>query len=376
MADLYEIFAYDPTGTAEMVLQGWDYLEFTQRINAPWNHNLRFSIAAKDFANQEYVSFLRDTIDKDWILRIRRTDPLTKLRSTVYEGFNRTIVDQAKGNGSIIMNLYGSGYTELLTRRIVLPPTGLESSDKTGKAETVIKAYVDEHAVSPTDAARVIPGLSIEADAAAGNTVSYSARFTNLLSVIKKLSSDGEVDFGIIGGPTVGTYILRVQPSWGVDRTPGNPTGVDPVIFDLEAGNMDIPIYSRNSSDERNFLYIGGAGEGVNRVILTFSTPAVSDTPLNRREAFQDARNEKTTAGLQVNAINYLDTYKAKETLTFNMIQTPSVRWLKHWNLGDLVRAKYYNRNFTQHILSVTVRVGTGAGQGQNEYISPEMETV
>lgn len=376
MADLYEVYAHDPTGQKKIVLQGWEYFEFTQRINSAWNHNMRYGISYEDKEGQVLAEFLRETVDVDWIIRAFRTDPVTDERVLVYEGLNRTIVDQVKADGTILVNLYGVGYTELLSRRVVVPPTGYESSDKIGNAETLIKAYVNDQAVNPADADRIIPGLSIEPDGSFGRLTSYSALYTNLLSVVSKIATDGEIEFGVVGGVTPGTFALRVLPAWGLDKSTNNLNGVNPVQFDVAAGNMDIPIFSRNRSDERNVVYAGGRGEGINRRFLETHNINLNDSPLNRREGFLDLRNARSDSDLSTASMDYLDKYEAQQKLTFNIIQTESVRWLEHWSLGDIVTSKYFNRTFDQRIKSVTVRIGTGSGQGQREFIEPELETL
>lgn len=377
MADLYEVILYDDLGARQAILQGWEYLEFTQRLNAPWNHNLRFHLR-HTINNNKLLDLLQNQIAEDWIIRVKRTDALTGVKDTVYEGLNRTVVTQAKDRGSLLINLYGSGYTELLTRRVVVPASGTESSDKTGPAETIIKAYVDEQAINPVDPDRIIVGLANEPNAGTGNPVTYSARYTNLLSVISKLAEDGGIDFGIIGGSIVGEFNLRVVPEWGLDKTVVNGVGRNPVVFDDNAGNMGIPIHSRNASEERNFVYVGGSGEGINREIYTLGWGGISNSINNRREAFVDARREKTTEGLRLDAIEYLRKYEARDTLTFNVLQTPSVRWLTHWGLGDTITSRFYGQEWHQKIEEVTVRVsGGGRGStGAHEYISAEMRIV
>lgn len=376
MADVYEVYAHDPTGQKNIVLQGWEYFEFTQRVNSPWNHNIRYGISYKDKEGQKIVQFLRETIDVDWIIRAFRTDPVSGARVLVYEGLNRTIVDQVKANGSILVNLYGVGYTELLSRRVVVPLAGYETSDKAGNAETIIKQYVDEQSVNPADTDRIIPGFSIETDSSFGRYTTYSALYTNLLSVVSKISVDGEVEFGVVGGSVPGTFVLRVLPAWGTDRSTNNLNNNNPVQFDVEAGNMDIPIFSRNRSEERNVVYAGGRGEGINRLIIERHNINLNDSPLNRREGFLDLRNARSESDLSTAALEYLDKYEAQSKLTFNVIQTQSLRWLTDWSLGDIVTAKYFGRLFDQRITAITVRVGTGAGQGQREFVEPEMETL
>lgn len=379
MADTYEIFLYDTTATPQIILQGWEYLEFTQRVNSPWNHNIRLRASNES----DIASFFRNDIGVDWIVLIYRTDPISKEKELVYEGFNRTVTDQLTSDGSAIFNLYGVGFTEHLKRRITIPASGEETSYKSGAAETVIKEYVDEQCINPTDSDRVIPGLTLEADQGRGDPVEYSARYTNLSTVCSRCSQRGDVDFGIVGGNpleggTVGEFEFQTRPIWGNNRATWNFDGNDPTIFDIGSGNMSIPIYSVNSSEERNIAYVGGQGQGVDRLIIEReygSGTALS--PWNRRESFVDARLESTEEALDVFARSYLLDKKIAYKLTFNIEQTEGTRWIVNWGLGDYVTARYFSIEQTQKITEVTVRVSAG-GQGgsQSEFISAEFENI
>lgn len=379
MADLYEVSIYNTEGVKQGILQGWEYLDFTQKLNGPWYHNLRYEVSSKDVAGEEYIALLRNTVDVDWILRVVRTDSVTGTKALVYEGFNRTIVDQSKKEGSIIFNLYGSGYTELLSRRVVIPPSGSENSDKLGNAETIMKEFVDEQAVNPVDTSRIIPGLTIETNLGRGGSLPSKARYTNLLTVLGQVAEGGGVDFGVIGAgtvesPQVGQFIFRVVPLWGLDRSVENEDGNDPTIISTALNNMGIAIHSRNRSEEKNIVYVLGAGEGINRRVVEQPFTGIQDSPWNRREAAIDARNEGSLAGLAVVGTDYLDEHKAQEILTFNIIQTSSCRWLTHWGLGDIVTARYYDRVFRQKVIEVSVRVSKGEGTAVHEFISGELE--
>lgn len=376
MADLYELYIYDAEGTRQAALQGWEFFEFTQRINAPWNHNLRYQLPSEDKAGEDFVDFLRNDIGVDFILRAIRTDAISGQKNLVYEGFNRTVVDQARSDGSIILNLYGVGLTELLKRRVVIPPSGFESSAKTGRAETVIREYVDEQCISAVDTDRIIPGLSLEANGLTGKTVERTARYTNLYTVVSGVAEDGRVDFGIVGGldQPVGQFSLHIDWLWGQDKTASNSIGNNPVVFDNRAGHMTIPINSRNRSDEVNVAYIGGPGEGLNRIVLERDGAGITDSPLNRREGFIDARRESSDSALLAVGDVYLIDRQAVDSLTFNVTQVDDVRWLEHWELGDVVTGRYSGRDFTVKITEVSVRLSGGTGTSAiHEYVSAEL---
>lgn len=379
MADSYEIFLYDTTATPRMILQGWEYLEFTQRVSSAWNHNIRLRTTYKT----EIAQLLRSESLVDWIVLVYRTDPLTKDKELVYEGFNRTLVDQLDSSGDIIFNFYGVGFTELLDRRITIPPAGLDTSSKSGPAETVIKEFVDEQCVNPVDPDRTIPGLTIEPDGGVGKPVTYSARYTILQTVCSRCSQDGDIDYGIVGGNplvggTVGTFEFQVRSIWGDNRANWNFSGNAPTIFDAQSGNMSIPIFSTNSSEEKNVVFVGGQGQGANRLIVEReNSQGLELSPWNRREDFADARLENTEEALTVFARSLLLNKQVAYKLTFNINQTEGTRWLKDWGLGDYVTVHYFDIEITQKITQVTVRVSSGGqGSGQVEFVSAEFLTI
>lgn len=355
--ELYTIMVYDHTGSLQLYLQKWSRLEYHQRINAAWNHQITLEFGYDD----PDLATIRN-IKPDWIIEVYRIDPSTEIKTKVYEGFNVTIVDQVRANGGIIINLYGVGFTQLLQRRIILPPAGLEHSTKTGAAESVIKSYVSDCMVAPTDANRIFPGATLAADLGVGNTVTYSARYVNLLSVCETVCEQGNLDFGMYGGGTVGEFVFDARSIWGTDRREGNLFGNIPVVFSTERDNMLIPIFSQNYSAEQNYAYVGGQGEAEARVIQEMYDPiSVITSPWSRKEVFVEARQQADVSGLIATGDAELQNRKAKQSLSFNILQTDSSRWLRDWFLGDLVTAKYYDYSFDKRIVEIGVSLSEGA---------------
>lgn len=368
MTATYEVFLYDQSGDPQALLQGWSYLEFTQRLSKPWNSILRIDMSYLD----DRVGLFRDDMESDWFIEVYRRHPVTG-RNLVYEGLHRTLIDQVLASGVVEFTQYTQGYTALLDRRICLPPTGSEALTFTGAAETAMKDFVDSECISPTDATRIILGLVNEADAGAGSTAEYNARYTILSTVIRRLAEQGAVEFGIVkpAGGAVGDFEFQVRTPWGTDRTTAS---ADPTIFDLFFGNMLIPIYSKNASEEVNYVYIGGQGEGIDRVIDTVSdATAIARSPLNRIERFVDARNEPNADGLATIGQAYLNDYAYKPRLTFNLNETEGTLWLRDWELGDKISARYFTIEVDKQITEVTVQVAA-TETGIIENIQAELE--
>jgi hypothetical protein len=318
------------------------------------------------------VSKIR-SIKKDYFVIIYRIDPISLHKDLVYEGFNYTRVDQVNKAGDVIFNLYGAGYTSLLNRRVVLPPDLLEQNVKTGPAESVAKGFVYDCCVGSI-ADRQIQGLTLEFDAASGDTTTQSIRYINLLTVIENTCEDGHVDFGIIGTIPPGQFEFQVRSVWGTDHRVGNADGNVPLVFDLLRNNMEIPIFSYNSSEEKNYIYIGGQNSGVERIIEEVSDPvAIAESPWGRKESFDDARREETVNGLVSSGNAYLKDRAVQKTLSFNVRQTAGTRWLRNWKLGDLFNAVYFEENFEKQCTEVTVTVTSGSDAEAIELVEIEM---
>lgn len=397
--DLYTIQIYDHSGRLWKTLQGWDRLEFSQRINDPWNHSIQLTVAPNNSLCQDLRS-----IPPDYFVLITRYDPVTQVSTLVYEGFHATVSEQTQLDGNIFFNLYGGGYTKLLERRLVLPPPGLENSEKSGYGETIVKDYVYDSCIRPTgilvtqseetreestdvktietrliatfiDQGRIMPGFHVVPTENRGLQTSYSARFTNLESVVKAIIEKSGLDYGIYGSVPPGQFWFDCRPVWGLDRRVDNQDGNPPTIFSLELGNMLIPILSTNHRHEKNYFYAGGSGEGALRQLLQFSNDeAIAASPWGRSELFVSASSEDTMEGLLQACRDAEAKRGTKYEMEFGILMTRSIRWPRDWGLGDLVTAYYRDYRADKQISEI--RVVVSPGQQQVENITVELKEV
>ncbi len=374
--DRYEIRLYDSSQAFVDILTGWTRLEYWQRINAPWNHTLTYILSVND----ERLDLLRD-IGPDYIYTIYRTDPNTFAKTLVYEGFHQTRVDQALADGVIMVTLYGQGYTSLLNRRVCIPITSEDQDERSGVAETVMKQFVTFNIFVPTDPDRAAPNFSVEPDLGRGNNVEYSARYTNLMTVIENLSEDGNLCFGVVGAYNAdGTPLLfqfQTREIWGDDRriNSTNPAKETPCFFNYENKNMDIPILTYNFSEEKNLVYVAGQGTGNQRIFLELENlTATALSPFARKEAYIDSRGANTQNEILTVGRSYLEKNMAKNTLTFNLRQQESIQWLRDFNLGDIVTAKYFDHLQSKIVREVHATVATGEETVFPERIEIELD--
>lgn len=367
--NLYEVRFYDHDGAFQILPKNVVRIEFHQRINAAWNHQVTLEYSKDD----DQVSIIR-SIAPDWYVRIFRIDPITQIRSLVYSGLHITLVDQARANGDLIFNLYGSGYTQLLTRRVVVPNPTYEESTKIGAAEFVLKGFIADCMITPLDSDRIFPGVSSEISTDEGEIVEYSARYINLMTVCENVANAGKIDFGLIEGNSVGEVIVRARSVWGKDRREGNTAGNPETKLSFLRGTMDIPIYTNNTSDEKTFVYVGGEGQGAERNVLTVS--AAYNGKWGRKEAFIEGRQQGSTLSLVSVGNAYLEDKKQTETLSFDIIQTIGSRWLVDWDLGDLITARYFDKVFDKKIVEVAVVVSGESSSQMIETVTVELEDV
>lgn len=389
--DLYEIQLFDSDHNFQGILQGWQRLEYWQRINGAWNHALTYTLGVDD----PRLELLRD-IGPDWIYVIYRTDPYqtettdylsfpyapeTQKKILVYEGFHQTRVDQALVDGTIQITLYGQGFTSLLGRRVALPQAGQDQDDRAGVAETVMKQYVTSNLSVPDDADREVPNFSVEPDLGRGDNVSYSPRYTNIMTLIENLAEDGNLCFGVVGFYTSAGvpqfFQFQTREIWGTDRriNSTNPDRGTPCFFNFANKNMEIPILSHNFSEEKNLAYVAGQGIGNQRIFLELENlTATALSQYSRKEAFIDNRGANTQAEILSVGQAYLEQNMARSTLNFKLRQNDNMRWLRDFFLGDIVTAKYFEHLQSKVIREIHVTVSAGEESDLPERIEIEMD--
>lgn len=225
----------------------------------------------------------------------------------------------------------GPGDLIWLERGLALPEApaqtyaASEYDVRTGAAETAIKEYVDNNIGPSAAAQRRAPAFTIEADAAAGATVTGRARFHNLLELCQRLAlAGGDLGFRVVQSGS--GLEFRVYPP--VDKTAS-------VIFSPELGNLLEFTYAQEAA-RINYVIAGGGGEGIAR---TFAEKGDSSsiTTWGRVEAFLDDRNTTVAAELVQAIDTELDERAEQTALSIRPIDTAAMAFVDDWDLGDKV---------------------------------------
>lgn len=345
----YRIDLKSPAGAKVAEASDFIQLSFERRINAPGTFALRLS------GEDEWAQHLEEgcqvevwrrypELGIDWYLEAEY----------LYEDMEDSVPERTR-----VVVASGRGYLSLCDRRIVADYAGSARADKTGPAESVMKAIVREQLGADAVAERQIPGLSIEADGAAGSTVSKSFAYRNVLAVLQDLAEPGGVDFDVVGTGPASFEFRTYAPYRGTDRR-------NAVVFALNYDNMGDPVWAVTRSSMRNAVLVAGKGEGPARNTVWRTDAGIA--PATRRESFVDARQLETTAALENRGDAELAEVRKLSSLSFDVIQTWSLAYGRDYFLGDLVKAVYMDTAVDKRIVAVKVDV-----RRDGERISPEL---
>jgi hypothetical protein len=335
-----EIYLCDPTGVRIECLDYITEYEYGKVANSPAPFRLRLP-----------SKFDRSKIKLDNIVEIWRGYGPGTLKLD-YCGFVRAWVF-ADDAGQEYTELYGLSSMELLARRITKDFTGIRVVDHT---DDMIKAYVKDtlgsDAGTGRDLTSVGGGFTIQIDLADGPSHTRTFAYKNMLEIAQEIcdasfQAGTELYFDIvpvISSSVTGALAFQLQTftdQRGDDRTWDSSK---PVFVGNEWGNFQNGSLEFDYSEEVNYAYVLGQGEGGSR-----ETAEVSDTSRlgmsiwNRREGSKDARGVDygDTAALTGEGNTYLRESMPKFRFGGEIIETPTFRYGRDWGFGDRVTSIY-----------------------------------
>lgn len=247
------------------------------------------------------------------------------------------VLSQDTDNPEGTYEITGADDNIVLTERLAYPTPA--TSDvaaqttpydvRTGAAETVLKGYVNANIGPGAPTVRRVPGLTVETDLARGNTVTGSARFTNLQELLRGLADVGELSYTV---EQVGTGLV-FQVTSPADRSAY-------VRLDLYNGRLKSSDYAY-SQPLTTRVIVGGDGDDAARTFLerTSTDSLAAETLWGRRiETFVDSRSTTVTAELQAAADEVLvKDGKTQLSVTIAPSDDQTMLFGRDWNLGDKV---------------------------------------
>jgi len=254
--------------------------------------------------------------------------------------------------------------------RITVPGAGQEHDVKSGPLDDVAKAYVRNHMADLADAARQVGGLSVQADVGAAASDTVRARYEQLLLLLQKLAIAGGFDWRFVPMAN-GCEFRTAYPRWGIDRRKGNGINHE-MVFSLDRRNFTEMTYVRDLLGHYNHLYVGGQGEGVDRLIVE-REDAAAVTAYKRRERFHSDTRYSLASSLEAQGDIHLAKLAPVEAMTVK--PAPGV-WPDQFGLGDVVTcyANRYGRTFRfdGKVAALLIEITPDS----IESVTPELEAV
>lgn len=245
--------------------------------------------------------------------------------------------DETNGDYLIIT---GKSAESLIGRRIIPVQTNL-----TGTAENAIYTLLDDNAIMPTDTARALGPFVVGTTHGWTETIDLQITGKNLLDAIVDICKTYNYGFRVTFEFGVFTFELYK----GVDRSFDQSENTF-VVFSTEFENLGNTDYARDLSTYYNGVFVGGEGEGSERVIVSVRTTGKSG--FNLREKWVDARttSAKTESGtLTPTQYKVLLTQRgneeikiSRETTTFSgeIIDNNKYVYGVDYELGDKISVK------------------------------------
>jgi hypothetical protein len=216
----------------------------------------------------------------------------------------------------------------------------------------------------------------VQADLTLGTSIDKGFSWRNVLDVLKEIADASHsteatsVYFGIV--PLNQGWECEFRTNilqWGMDhRYPAGAAGA--IIFALEFGNLTDALRETDASDENNYAYAGGQGEGLARVIATAEDAArIGQSPFNRCEVFVDARDSDVLAKVQSKADGAVRDGRPRDKFSAKLVNTPQHVYGRDYGHGDYVTAVFLGETIDCRIEQVKVTV---SGQVENVEIALE----
>jgi len=328
--------------------------------------------AANDIGGFELVvppDLSTEMIDVDHQIEIWR-QPYGGRRKLQTVGFMRAWEWFETNDGEERLWIAGPDQNDLLDRRIVAYYAGDAEASKTDYADDMLKEIVDENMgpSAPLDEAgrprACDPDyFTIQAQSSLAPEVTRSFPWRRVMPVLQEIANASAdlgtpLYFDMTPGASPGRYEFRTFTEiLGLDASVDGDMS-QPAIFSKKLGNLLEPRLLVDWRDERNYVYGGGAGSGASRMIDPEDDVwRMRRSIWNRRECFEDAREEDTLLGVATKAYARMQAERPRIRMRGRLLDTPNARWGVDWDYGHKVTLNHKGQEFSGMISSYYMEI-------------------
>lgn len=272
-----------------------------------------------------------------------------------YDGYNRLYQWSTSGGNDLVY----------LSRRVCHPdPVSLMTDSEShytdsGPLGEVLARLIDINAGVTAQPTRRIPFLEATVVKNAGQNVSVSLRFDNLLTVVAKLLNEQDFVIRPVWDPAAKK--LHYEISAGADAS-------DKLVFSTALNQIRKLSYSL-MAPTGNYVISAGKGVKTDRYFC-YAENADSMEQWGRVEAYHDMR-AVNDSDLQADADAYLANSQTNEGYSAELSSNVVGGYKKVWNLGDDVGIVVDGKTYRSRLLQVDTNL-----QYDEETISPTVGTV
>ncbi len=256
----------------------------------------------------------------------------------------------------------GTQLKGIAKRRIIVP--SLVSSDDeynhfgwdryTGTAEDAYLHYAVGNLIDPEDEKRAIPTLIASESQGRGSSLPWQARFTKLTDLFADIGQTTGIGWDIVPDFDNKNYVFTILE--GTDFSADDH--LNAVVLSEEMGNVTNLTRRRNVSGSATTVYVGGAGEDENRLILSRGNET---SGMERREMWSEAGSVDDLDMLQLFGDNKLTSYQATDALTADMLTRGICHYGVDYGLGDVITLTGLSVETDTRITEVTEIYENGA---------------
>lgn len=309
----------------------YSYVQYVKELNSSGMFEVRIALddVAKNIKNHgAFILFETDTIGV-----ITYINP---------EADSKTGKDELTIKGYLAQTL--------LSRRCIAL-----TSTFTGTRTSIARQLVTNNFINPTDPNRAMPIiLSTDPTYIPTETeqIAYQVTGSDVENAVESLLGAKEMGYDlcpILTRTAISGLEFRVIS--GEDRTEGNESGNDVVIFSRDLKNILESSYMYSINDYKNIAYVAGEGEGAARTLVV--TGDTSSSGFDRFELYVDARDLQSTSEsetltpaeyeevLVTRGISKLSENNAEESYNASIdSEITQFNYRVDYNLGDLVTIK------------------------------------
>lgn len=294
-------------------IDNYESLQFIRRWQKPGEFELHINI------NKAHT----DKLIEDNLIMLGRSQKIGIIRHS------ENALDE-NGEATNELLIKGATLQGIIGRRITVPPAGQGYDRASGPAEAIIKQYVYNNCVAPSDAKRVIQALTVASYKGIGKYTVWHTRLEPLETVLQDISEFCDVGWDIT--LDIPNFLMTFDVLQGRDLTV-NQSVLPPVIFSVDFENVKDQHYVNSALNYKNVGYAGGQGDEEARLIQVIGDAS----GLSRIETFLDCSQAADADELVSIGEQKLAEFKKLQTFEMSISPTNQFIYEKDWNLGDKV---------------------------------------